>query len=254
MPLGIYSFLLIGSGRTCGSTTLDLRSKPDAETTLEFVKQAVAPAIELVDKRCSGDDCVSLSIVGRRVFFEVHGGTAMNAEIGQHDLDAARSLPATEVGLQRANTPSGWSAVASAFLPQEFETEPGVRVRLMDPRGRVRTIGEGQMLLSFLRAGNLLGNGVELVLLGTTGSRAYVVETKAWHLSEGADPRLVLDCVGLPGSIQRAEGHQPAGIWLDIQTYDGINAVTKGLRRQFVKWDAQRMAFDDVPGCTATGK
>lgn len=197
-----------------------------------------------IDKKCLNGDCVFLSLSDGLVFFERTGTSAGKARIGEYDSKIAGLLPPVEAALSHLDTQTGWTVVASSFLPPDFDIEaPRLRIRAVDGRGNETVMDEGHVYLHKLMSVDAFSSASRLVIHSSIGSHAYDVRTKVWILPQEGNPQLILDVVGLLESVQAANPERPPGLWIEFETYDGVDGATKGRRLSFVRWDADAKRF-----------
>jgi hypothetical protein len=202
-----------------------------------------------IDRRCLEGDCVILTVEHGVVFAESTGDYVSKREIAKINEAGIPFVPAAEAPIRYAKTDRGWVAVVSAFLPKEFDyTAPELRVYIFDPQRNLRTASDQYNFLGSFNVGGIFHTDAEFVEISTSGSHVYVARTAVWLLPATGPPSLLLDLPGMLRRIRRATPQSAAGLWIDIQTYDGVHAETKGWRPEFWTWSPARVAFILAPG------
>lgn len=192
-----------------------------------------------IDRRCLQGDCVVLNIEGRQVVARRTGEFSGKRTVGTIAPDGRPFLPPTEAPLRFANSPGGWRVILAAFLPQDFDyNAPELRLRILDPRNGRQTVVDDYNVLGSFHIGPIFETGNEFLQVSTSGPHAYITRTRVWLLPPDGSPNLLLDVPGTLIRIQTQTGAQPAGLWIDRETYDGVHAETKGRKREFWRWDA----------------
>jgi hypothetical protein len=98
------------------------------------------------------------------------------------------------------------------------------------------------------KMGDLLGTGNEFLLVMIQGEHTYVIRTLVWLLPDNSSsPILLLDVPGLVDNIPKAGPGIQAGIWIQRETYDGVNADTKGRKPEFWAWDEAQKTLTLTP-------
>ncbi len=193
-------------------------------------------------------DCVSLIVEHGSVFTEHTGEFVGRREVAPLDRAGLRWVPANEAPIGYAKTGRGWVAVLSAFVPEEFDFDaPELRMYVFDPLGKRDLVSDNYNLLGSFNVGRIFPGDAEFVQISSTGAHSYVVLTRIWLLPPGGSPRLLVDVPGLLTGIQRPAQGQPAGFWIAVQTYDGVNAGTKGEKLEFWAWDPNLRTLTLVP-------
>ena len=203
-----------------------------------------AEAREL-DRRCLKGDCVTLSVEGGRVFLDHTGEFADRREVGAYNAAGALLVPHSGAPIRYSKATGGDVIVVAAFLPRELDfNAPELRLYVFDSQGRQLSTDIGYTLLGSLCVGRIFRTQADFVVMSTTGAHSYVVRTTAWYLPpHGGQPRRVLEVVGLLTKVQVARGAEHAGLWIDRETYDGVNWKTKGQLPEFWAWDEPRGAM-----------
>lgn len=193
-----------------------------------------------LDRRCLAGDCVILMIESGKVLVERTGEFAVKREVAKYDQRGAPLVPSNEAPILYAETPRGWIAIVTAFLPREFDFDaPELRVYILDSQRQQRTVADAYNLLESFHVGRIFNTNSEFVQISTTGSHAYVVRTLVWLLPESGPPTSLMDVPGLLDRIEVPAG-QPSGLWINREMYDGVRSDTKGQKPEFWKWDADR--------------
>jgi len=211
-----------------------------------FVAAVTLPCLgRELDHRCLEGDCVILSVQNGKVFAERTGEFAGKREIERVDNAGIPFVPSTEAPIRYARTSRGWVAVVSAFLPKEYDFDgPELRLYIFDSQRKLKTVSNQYNFLGSFNAGRIFKNSdSEFVQVSSTGAHAYVVRTVVWLLPTLGSPVAVLDVPGLLNHVQQAATSVAAGLWIDLQTYDGMHAETKGQKTEFWRWNSDRQAF-----------
>ena len=195
-------------------------------------------------RRCLQGDCVRLILERGVVFAQRTGEFSGKREVGPYEARGNSLVPKSEAPIRYAKTPHGWTVVVTAFLPQEFDfNAPNLRLYLFDPRGRRVVVDENYNLLGSFAAGRILHTDGEFAQISSTGDHADMVRTSVWLLPVTGPPKHVLDVHGLLGSIQEPNAGAPPGLWIYLQTYDGMHPETKGEKRAFWVWKPAEQMF-----------
>ena len=57
---------------------------------------------------------------------------------------------------------------------------------------------------------------------------------------------LLLDISGTVVGVQQAGAGKGAGFWIDRETYDGVNAATKGWKKEFWAWNESKETLSRI--------
>jgi hypothetical protein len=194
---------------------------------------------EELSRRCLQGDCVVLLLEEGKLFAERTGEFAGKREIGNYDSKGASLVPKTEAPIRFSKTQRGWTAIVTAYLPEQFDFDaPELRLYLFDPSGKRAVVDDNYNLLGDFKTGKILNTGDEFALISSTGAHAYVVRTSAWFLPTTGPPKHVLVVSGLLVSIRESNAGPP-GLLIDRQTYDGVHAETKGTVKELYVWSAE---------------
>jgi len=188
-------------------------------------------------KQCAQQYCAVLSLHSGLVTFAESGRFVPTYTVGYYVPDAQRWIPATEAPIRQTITKQGWRVVIAAALDEYDVYGPTMRVRVFDPTGRLQTTHDGEYHLDRVKIGNLLGTSQNVLAVVTSGPHAYSVQAAIWLLPRKGAMKLLAEVPGAIDHFQRAAPERVPGVWLQIQTYDGVNAITKGWRSEFWRWD-----------------
>ncbi len=196
-----------------------------------------------LNRICLQGDCVVLTEEAGKVSVERTGEFAQKREVGIYEPRAASLVPQTEAPIRFSKTQNGWTAVVTAYLPEQFDFDaPELRLYLFDPRGMRAAVDDNYNLLGTFQAGRILRTPDEFALISSTGAHAYVVRTSIWLLPPLGPPKHVMDVPGLPAGTRESSA-TPPGLFIDRQTYDGIHAETKGQVKELWVWDRDKRTF-----------
>jgi hypothetical protein len=203
-----------------------------------------------LDRRCLEGDCVILTVENGRVFAERTGEFAGKREVAKVEEAGVPFVPATEAPLNYTKTSRGWITVVSVFLPKEYDFDaPELHLYLYDAQRDRKVVSDLYNFLGSLNVGRIFhGTNAEFVQVSSTGAHAYVVRTIVWLLPAAGTPAVLLDVPGLLSRIQQATSKEPAGLWINRQTYDGVHAETKGEKPEFWMWNPNRKTLILAPG------
>jgi len=198
-----------------------------------------------IDRRCLQGHCVILSIENGRVLARRTGGTFTGQTVvGTFAPAGTRFVPPSEAPILHSTMRSGWHVTVSAYLPEEFDYDaPELRVRILAPLGRQETVSDEYNLLGSFHIGSIFNTDSQFLQVCTTGARAYFARSRVWLLGQSGSPELLLDVPGWLAGIETPREGKPAGLWIDRDTYDGVNAETKGHKREFWIWEEGRKTF-----------
>ncbi len=125
-----------------------------------------------------------------------------------------------------------WTVVVSAAIPEYGPNGPTIRLRILDSKGKVDRVCDGEMYLIRLEVGRLFGGDSEIVAVETSGSHVYTIQSAVWLLPNRGKPK---ELASENGNIDRFETGPNAGVWVDLETYDGINGSSKGRKPTFFR-------------------
>ena len=225
-------------------TSSDVKSGPiwcACCQALLIVPLVAAPAVVpgQVDSICR-EKCVILATQGGRVRF-IDQWLDRNLDIGKYVEVAQRLIPQTEAPVSDLRSSRGWRVVTSVYLVHEGDNDGGLlaHIRFFGPDGTLRVTHDALFMIVHTELGNLFGGSDEIFAVTSEEEHSYNDRTDIWFLPEHGDPKLLLGSSGGFGELSgRARGETP-GVVLAHQTYDGVNADTKGFIEQFYAWDRQ---------------
>ncbi len=172
----------------------------------------------------------------------IHQGVVKFTEPGRTvDIDkyvaAAQSfVPRTEAPIRELRSRQGWHVVVSSFLDHK-ERFVGLRIRFFGPDLRLRSKADVAGWLEDIESGVLFGGSDEIVAVQSNWEHAYNSETDIWLLPAQGAPRHLLKLNATIGHFSAGSDSRPPGLKLQRQTYDGLNAETKGWVTKFWVWD-----------------
>ena len=187
-----------------------------------------------VDRVCQNNYCRSLVIQ--------QGEVRLVETTPNRDLVLGRYLEAEQRFVQKNEAPlaslqsgRGWHIVIASFLDR-VNDRAAMKVHFLAPDGRLAVTEDVLMVLDDADVGNLFGDKDEVLAITSNEEHAYNAETSIWLLLDKAKPKLLLRVKGvIEGFIRAGREH---GVWIDRQTYDGVNPLTKQHVREFWKWNA----------------
>jgi hypothetical protein len=112
-----------------------------------------------------------------------------------------------------------------------------LRIRFFDPHGKLRGGSDVMMDLENAALGRLFGGTNELLAITSNEEHPYNVQTEIWLLPEQGKPKLLVAVRGVFGEFVAGSSDHKAGVWIDRETYDGVNAATKGRARELWEWN-----------------
>lgn len=178
-------------------------------------------------------DCFVLGLENGKVFGELTGEIAARREIGNYDPRCKPFVPKTEAPIRCARTAAGWTAIVTAYIPEEFNLyAPRLRVYIFDPKGRRAVVSDNLSQLNSFRAGRILATTEEFVEISSMGGHVDDVRAHVWLLPTTGAPKEVLDEVGLVARDQAAVPDRPHGLWISENAAD-----TKEQRLRYWVWD-----------------
>jgi hypothetical protein len=194
-----------------------------------------------VDSACFNGRCEFLTVRAGMVHFAALGPPARDFPIGRYVETARHLVPASEAPIWSGHSTGGLRVVVSAVLDHENGCS-ALRVRFLRRDGR--SLAQDKMIAvpETVRMGHLFGGKDELFGITATEEHVYNVETVIWLLSgDVTAPKEILRTEGVLRTFITHPGKQ--GVWIDHETYNGVDARTKGWIRQFWVWDAKRKAL-----------
>jgi hypothetical protein len=156
--------------------------------------------------------------------------------IGRYAPGYQRFVPAVEVPIRGARSPSGWLVVVSAFL-DHAEGGQELRVRMYAPDGSKQGQSDIMSALEGLELGDVFGTADEALAITSTEEHAYNVNTTIWLLQKAGGLKKLMDVPGVLIKPAKAHNGVRSGTLIRRQTYDGEHAETKGWVEEFWAWD-----------------
>jgi hypothetical protein len=212
--------------------------------TIQLVAVAILlffqPSARIIARECLHEFCATISVDDGNVMFRESEDIVAPYKVGPYIKEAHRLVPSNEAPFRDITAPNMWRVVATAYLNQYDDQGPLIRVRLFDRRGRLRkTYSDGNHFLDDLRIGRLFGTSDIVLAIQTGGMRSYLQHTAIWLISEDDRVKQLVDVRGALESIQTKKQdleHLP-GVWIGVETFDGVNAETRGRQRRFFLWN-----------------
>lgn len=159
-----------------------------------------------------------------------------NIALGKYAAQAQHLVPRTEAPVVDARSHRGWRVVVSVYLDHD-QDEVMTHVRFFAPDGKLRMSTEALMTIEQSEIGNLFGLSDEIFALTSNEEHSYNAQSEIWFLPVSGEPRLLLEIGGDYGKFSAETGGGAAGLTVARQTYDGVNAGTKGTADEFYVWD-----------------
>jgi hypothetical protein len=189
-----------------------------------------------IDSVCRGF-CATLAVQDGAVRLVDLMPPTRNLVVGNYIRADQHLVPATEAPVRDLRSPRGWRVIVSAFLDHE-DVAVRLRLRFFDPSGALREQGDLLSALVSAQIGTLF-DGDEIFGVTSMEEHAYNDQLEIWLLPESGKPRLLLE---LPGSFRAIVG-SALGVTVERETYDGVNAETKGRVQEFWAWDPKTKAL-----------
>jgi hypothetical protein len=114
-----------------------------------------------------------------------------------------------------------------------------MNVQFFGPDGKLRLTGDGLFFLLDAEIGNLFGGSDEILAITSNEEHAYNVLTNIWLLPQRGEPKVLIENQGTFGKFSGRVAGETPGVMISHQTYDGVDASTKGLVQQFYIWDSK---------------
>jgi hypothetical protein len=159
-----------------------------------------------------------------------------NLVVGNYIRADQSLVPRREAPIRDLRSRRGWRVVVSASLDHD-EGSIRLHLRFFAPNGALRATDELLSELVSTEIGTLFGGTDEIFAVDSNEEHAYNDQTEIWFLPETGKPRVLLE---FPGGFRKPTATTPGtapGIIVDRQTYDGVNAETKGTVQEFYVWD-----------------
>ncbi|MGA3019312.1 MAG: hypothetical protein ABSF62_19480 [Bryobacteraceae bacterium] len=203
---------------------------------------AAEPAEQVIDKVCPQVGCRYLVVRGGQVTFIDSAQPAREIPLGTYIQTDQKLVPRTEAPIRELRSARGWRVVISTFLDHK-ELDAWNTVRFFSPSGRLERTSGAQMSLMGAELGKLFGGDNEVVVVTSYAQHVYNTQTMIWAIPQSGKPKLLLDLNGSVERIVRGDGGTEAGVWISRNTYDGVDASTKGSAAEFWRWDAKKQAL-----------
>jgi hypothetical protein len=145
-------------------------------------------------------------------------------------------VPRREAPIRDLRSERGWRVIISASLDSD-EGLVRLHLRFFAPSGALRATDELLSALVSTEIGTLFGGRDEIFAVDSTEEHSYNDQTAIWFLPQTGKPRVLLE---FPGGFRTPTATTPGpvpGIIVYRQTYDGVNAETKGSVQEFYVWD-----------------
>jgi hypothetical protein len=197
----------------------------------------------------SAGDCNELVVRNNVVEFVSTGLIPRRLTIGRYVPSDQPLVGKGEAPILDLSSGTDWHIVVTAgFFYGSDPTGPYLAAYLFGSRGKLWTKTKMDMSLENYGIGDLLGTAQEFLEITTGGPHAYAVHTFVWLLPRDGPPKLLLNAYGMLDRIEPAHADRPGGLWVEMQTYDGLHSETKGWRSQFWRWDQQSLRLEPVKG------
>lgn len=202
-----------------------------------FQASAIAADVAGQIDRICRDHCEILAIQDGRVkFIDQWPPLLRTVDLGKHASAAQGLIPRTEAAVHDLRSPHGWRIVASVYMNHEGD-EVSAHVRFFAPDRRLLATGDALELVESLEIGTFNQSADEIIAFTSEEEHSYNDQTELWYLPVRGEPKLVL-------AIQGAFQHFIAdGAVIARQTYDGVNADTKGIVEDLYTWDRSRQSM-----------
>jgi len=208
-----------------------------------------APVPGQVDSICREGKCEIVTVQKGRVR---RIDQWRDLDLGKYAVDAQHLIPSTEAPVSDLRSARGWRVVASVYF-EHGEDDIRMNIRFFGPDRKLRLTDEGLYFLLEAEIGNLFGGNDEIFAITSTEEHAYNVLTNIWLLPERGEPKVLIEDQGTFGKFSGRVVREP-GVTTHHQTYDGVNADTKGLVQQFYAWDSKRKLLTLKENSTHTSK
>jgi hypothetical protein len=217
---------------------------------MSFLPRDSAAAEKVIARMCfESGECDRLVVRNDMVEFVPAGTPSGRRSVGHYVPEDQALVPQGEAPILDLKSATGWHIVVSAgFIYGGNPLGPSLAVYLFDRTGRLAQREKLQLRVESYEVGDLFGQGQEFLQITSGGEHAYVVNTYVWLLAAVGPPKLLVSAYGMLDRIQTANAAAPGGLWIAMQTYDGIHSETKGWRPQFWQWDPQHLRFDVASG------
>jgi hypothetical protein len=163
-------------------------------------------------------------------------------ELGKYVPAAQHLVPRNEAPIRSLPSSRGWRIVISAFLDHANGFGSDLRLRFLGPDGNLRATDTVLMTLEQVETGRLFGGDDDILAVQSNEEHSYNSRTAIWLLPEHGAPKQLIDANATFGKFLKGSGTRP-GIWISRQTYDGVNAATKGWVDEFWVWDAKNKSL-----------
>jgi hypothetical protein len=196
-----------------------------------------------VDRACVAEHCQTLTVRNGEVRFIENTPPARDLLLGPYLTGDKRLVPRTEAPIRELRSQRGWRVVVSALLDHR---EHGVllRVRFLNRMGKLQTTDDLLMVLESAEVGNLFGGNDEILTITSNEEHAYNAQTSVWFLPAIGKPRRLLSFTGAIGEFQKSNADGGPGVRINRESYDGVNANTKGHTQEFWSWNPQQKTLN----------
>ena len=157
--------------------------------------------------------------------------------LGRYVPKAQGLVPSTEAPIRDLSTLAGWRVIVSAFLDHE-DFMAKVRFRCFGLDGRLAVTGQGLAVMEDTALGRLFGGSDEIFAISSIEGHSYNALTEVWLLPPRGNPKRLLILQGEFGKFRDGTGGARPGVTIGRQTYDGVNAGSKGVVEEFYVWDS----------------
>jgi hypothetical protein len=187
-----------------------------------------------VDSICRAK-CEILAVQGGSVKF-IDQWLNRTVVLGRYAASAQNLVPRTEAPIREIKSARGWRIVASAYLDHD-QDELHARLRLFGPDGKLKGTGDILSVVEEAKVAGLVGGNDEVFVVTSNEEHAYNAQTEIWLLPEHGDPKVLLQIQGDFGGF--IGQNLTRGVAIARQTYDGIDAKTKGTVQELYVWNPE---------------
>jgi hypothetical protein len=202
-----------------------------------FQMSAIAADVAGQIDRICRDHCEILAIQDGQVkLMDQWPPVSRTVDLGKHASGAQGLIPRTEAAVHDLRSPHGWRIVASVYMNHQ-DDEVSAHVRFVAPDGRLLATEDALELVESLEIGTFTQGADEIIAFTSEEEHSYNDQTELWCLPVRGKPKLVL---AIPGAFERFTAD---GAVIARQTYDGVNADTKGIVDERYSWDRRSQSM-----------
>lgn len=194
----------------------------------------VGPSV--ISRACFDSECRYLIRRDGKIKFVRTGTIPVDRIVGPYLREYQDLVPIKEPPVLERHF-SDWRIIVSAVLLEDEYNGPIMRFRFLGPGGRLLGSYDDDLEVLSLSIGKLFGGSNTVAAATTSGAHVYDNTALVWLLPDNEAVKTLLQIPGSTGRIVRvSEGHGPAGIWVNRQTYNGVNPKTKREVPEFWEW------------------